>query len=418
MLDQRNRDGIEAYRKGTFTLRFAGEGARRVKVRQTRHDFLFGTTAFMLGSFEKAEKEEEYKRLFVRLFNQAVVPFYWSDLEPEEGNLRFRSDSKPIYRRPAPDTVLAFCKENRLEPKGHCLVWNHSVPDWFEKYSAEERRRILERRFREISAEYADRIPSFDIVNESATNYRYGKESLFEDYDEIGLRLGGHYFPHNRKILNETNTAIWDNYRTQGKYMAFRMQLREFLSKKLPIDEIGLQYHIFARTEEMAGDRWRDGFLNMKNMTEILDLYDEFGLPMHMSEITVPGSGRSAENEAVQAEIVETLYRTWFATRHMKSIVWWNLADGYAAYAPIGSDEGENRYGGGLVRFDMTKKPAYEVLDRLINHEWHTEFEEKTDAETLTFRGFYGEYEILVEDAHGTRVDTISLSEDKSTVTV
>ena len=85
----------------------------------------------------------------------------------------------------------------------------------------------------------------------------------------------------------------------------------------------------------------------------------------------------------------------------MKSIVWWNLVDGYAAYAPLGSCEGENRYGGGLLRFDMTEKPAYKVLDRLINHEWKTSLETELDSDSLSFRGFYGEYEITIEDENG-----------------
>ena len=418
LLEKRNAEGIEAYRKGNFTLHLPNRETSHVKVKQLRHAFRFGTTAFMLGSFEAPEKEEKYKQLFANIFNLAVVPFYWSDLEPEEGKPRFHRDSVNIYRRPAPDVVLDFCREYHLEPKGHCLVWNHFVPAWLEKYTQDERRAILERRVREIAEEYADKIPSFDVVNESATNYRLGKESLFPDYDEYGFLLGGKYLPNNIKIANEASPAVWENYRTQGKYMAFRMQLREFLPKKLPIDEIGIQYHIFARTEEMAEDGWRDGYLNMKNMLEILDLYEEFDLPMHISEITVPGSGRVAENEEVQAEIVETLYRTWFATKHMKSIVWWNLVDGYAAYAPLGSEEGENRYGGGLVRFDMTKKPAYEVLDRLINHEWHTELESTCDDGELTFRGFFGDYEITVEDAHGTHTYTVTLTEDAAVVSL
>jgi hypothetical protein len=83
----------------------------------------------------------------------------------------------------------------------------------------------------------------------------------------------------------------------------------------------------------------------------------------------------------------------------MKSIVWWNMVDGYAAYAPLGSNVGENRCGGGLLRFDMSRKPAYEVLDNLINKEWNTSFETVVDKNgELSFRGFYGEYEVIVDD--------------------
>lgn len=396
-LEKRNAEGIEKYRKGNFTIKFTDAGEKKIVVKQKRHKFLFGCTAFMLNSFEKEEKEPIFKEKFARLFNQAVVPFYWSDLEPQEGKLRFGKDSENIYRRPAPDLVLDFCEEYGIQPKGHCLVWNKFVPEWLDKYTPEERKIILERRFKEIAEEYADKIPSFDIVNESASNYRRGLKFLFEEYDEYGLKLGKRYFPNNKKILNETNGAIWGNYLKQGKYMAFNMQLKDFLSKGLPIDEIGLQYHIFSTSEEMALPEINKVYLDTNAMIEILDIFDSYDLPMHISEITVPGSGQNSENEEVQAYIVEELYKTWFATRNMKSIVWWNMVDGYAAYAPLGSNEGENRCGGGLMRFDMSEKPAYKVLDKLINEEWKTFFEKSVDTQELSFRGFYGEYEITVD---------------------
>lgn len=395
-LEKRNQEGIERYRKGDFCIKFTNNSKKKVSVKQIKHKFLFGTTAFMLGSFEKEEKEPIYKEKFAKLFNQAVVPFYWSDLEPREGELRFKKDSENIYRRPAPDIVLDFCKEYDIEPKGHCLLWNSHVPQWLQEYPAEKRKEIVERRFKEISNEYSDKIPSFDVVNESASNYRRGVRTLFEDYDEYGLALGGKYFANNIKILNETNEAIWRDYCTEGKYMAFNMQLKDFVKKGLPIDEIGLQYHIFRKSEEMENDDIRKAYLNAVYMVEILDIFDAYGFPMHISEITIPGSGQNAENEEVQAFIVEQLYKTWFATRNMKSIVWWNLVDGYAAYAPLGTNEGENRCGGGLLRFDMSEKPAYKVLDRLINEEWKTNFTTETE-EKLCFRGFYGKYEITID---------------------
>lgn len=408
-LEARNAEGIEKYRKGNFTLKLSANAGQRVTVKQKKHAFYFGTTAFMLGSFEKPEKEIQYKKAFAKLFNQAVVPFYWSDFEPQEGHLRMRKESEFIYRRPAPDICLEFCSEYGIEPKGHCLTWNRFVPKWLKAYSSEQRKGILERRFKEIADEYALKIPSFDIVNESASNYRRGVYELFENYDEYGLQLGQKYFTNNRKILNETNEAIWRDYYTEGKYMAFNMQLQDFSRRGIPFDEIGLQYHIFSTTEEMENSGIRNIYLDAEAMLEIMDIYDSYGYPMHISEITIPGSEQNAENEEIQAYLVEKLYKTWFATRNMKSIVWWNLADGYAAYAPIGSNEGENRCGGGLLRFDMSEKPAYEVLDNLINKEWNTSFETVIDKNgELCFRGFYGEYEVAV----GGNTYTINLDTD------
>lgn len=414
-IEKRNKEGIEKYRKGDFSLKFSKD-VKKIKIRQTKHKFLFGCTAFMLNSFEVPEKEEHFKELFKNIFNQAVVPFYWSDLEPEEGKLRFERDSENIYRRPAPDIVIDFCKENEIEPKGHCLAWCHFVPKWLEKYGAEERKRILERRFKEISERYGSLIPSFDVVNESASNYRTGQRTLFDDWDEYALKLGEKYFKNNIKILNETNEAIWRDYVTEGKYMAFNMQLKDFVEKGLAIDEIGLQYHIFEQPEYFENN---DKFLNADYMLEILDIFDAYNFPMHISEITIPSyNGKIPQNEALQAEIIELLYTTWFATRNMKSIVWWNLVDGYAAYAPLGSEEGENMFGGGLVHFDMTKKPAYETLDRLINHEWKTNIDDTVSNGEYSFRGFYGEYEIEAETESGVEKYNVVLDKDGIAVTV
>lgn len=406
MLNERNTAGIEKYRKGDFTLHFDTDGKKKITVKQTRHDFIFGSTAFMLGSFEEPEKEEIFKKYFTNLFTQAVVPLYWSDLELTEGNLRFSEDSEYVYRRPPVETVLRFCRENNLEPKGHCLTWHCFVPKWLAKYSEDERKKLLEKRFREISEAYSDKIPSFDIVNESASGYNMGRKNLFENYDEIGLELGKKYFANNTKILNETNRAIWHDYDHEGKYMAFRMQLEDFIRRDIPFDEIGLQFHMFGKYEDFVNGN--PEFLNAQNMVEILDIFDSYNFPMHLSEITIPSyTGRLAENEAIQAELTETLYRTWFATRNMKSIIWWNVVDGYAAYAPLGTELGENRYCGGLVHFDMTPKPAYETLDRLINHEWKTSFETLTEGREYSFRGFYGTYEVTIEDENGKKTETI-----------
>lgn len=415
-LDERNRAGIENYRKGSFKLKF-DKSIKEISVHQTKHKFLFGSTAFMLNSFEVPEKELEYKKLFSALFNQAVVPLYWSDLEPEEGKLRFDRDSVNIYRRPATDVVMDFCDEYGIEPKGHCLTWNNFVPSWLAKYDTEKRKAILERRFKQIAERYSDRIPSFDIVNEAASNYVCGKKTLFEDYDEYALALGEKYFKKNIKILNETNEAIWRDYAVrEGKYMSFNMQLKDFLHKGVPFDEIGLQYHIFESPERFENN---DIFLNAEYMLDVLDIFNAYNIPMHISEITIPSyTGRIAQNEEIQAEITELLYTTWFATQNMKSIVWWNLVDGYAAYAPLGSEEGENSFGGGLVHFDMTKKPAYEALDRLINKEWKTDICSNVGNGEYEFRGFYGEYEVELKSEHGTEKHTVFFGKDGDEATV
>ena len=80
----------------------------------------------------------------------------------------------------------------------------------------------------------------------------------------------------------------------------------------------------------------------------------------------------------------------------MEAVIYWNLPDGYAAFAPLGDmTAGENKYHGGVLRFDLSEKPIYRALYRLFKEEWHTDESFKTE-EKIGFRGFYGEYEITV----------------------
>ena len=72
---------------------------------------------------------------------------------------------------------------------------------------------------------------------------------------------------------------------------------------------------------------------------------------------------------------------------------------------------GENVYYGGLLRFDMTPKPAYYALDNLINKKWHTELNLiLNDEGCVNFRGFYGDYEIEITKDGKTIRKTFTLS--------
>lgn len=412
--EQKINDGIEKYRKGDFTLSFGDAKIEKIELTQKTHDFQFGCNAFMLESFETREKEQVYKDKFAKVFNLAVVPFYWSDLEPKEGELRFRKDSENIYRRPAPDIVLDFCREYDLEPKGHCLLWHNFVPSWLSKYSTEDRKRLIEKRFKEIAEEYSDKIPSFDVINESASCYWYGKQSLFDGYDEFALDMGAKYFKNNEKIVNETNGAIWEDFHS-GKYDPFNAQLKEIISKGKEFDGIGIQYHIFVLEETFKNRGYIQEYLDPRIQFEILERLNSYGKPMNISEITIPSLFEpDPENEAIQAEILEKLYTLWFSIENMKGIIWWNLVDGYAAYCERNSNEGENRHGGGLLHFDMSEKPAYRVLDELVNKRWKTSV--TLAGGENTFRGFYGKYDAKITLENGeTKTVELHFSKDNKT---
>ena len=91
----------------------------------------------------------------------------------------------------------------------------------------------------------------------------------------------------------------------------------------------------------------------------------------------------------------------------MEAAIYWNVVDGYAFLAEPGDfTAGENRLAGGLVRFDMTPKPALKMLKKLFTEDWHTEAELTTNSEgTARFKGFYGNYDVTIH-AGGKTIET------------
>ena len=72
-------------------------------------------------------------------------------------------------------------------------------------------------------------------------------------------------------------------------------------------------------------------------------------------------------------------------------------------------EEGENYFRGGLLRFDMSEKPAYKRLKRLIKEVWTTnETLSVNENGEVKFRGFYGEYEIT----SGGKTVTVNFDKD------
>ncbi len=390
---------IEANRKGDFSLSVVDKHGTpqkgvRVVVRQVRHAFRFGSTAFLADAIADEDARKLYESRFSRLFNQAVLAFYWRDDEPEQGKLRYEKGSPFIYRRPPADEALEFCRRVGAEPKGHNMLWQDKfigIPTWFPD-DKDEALRLIKNRIQILADRYADQIPVWDVTNECTV--APGIERMPKDYDTEAWLLANKLFPHHHLILNDYNSFFGKSY--HGVMSAAYLQAQKLMLQGAKIDGIGIQYHLFRKVEELPIVAEQDNMIDAHHMLAMLDTYAQLGTDLHISEITVPSYDCSESMLDMQAKMVENLYRLWFSHPSVSSIVWWNLADGYAFVNP---NQNEDYYSGGLLHHDFSKKPAYDVLDRLINKEWHTEAELVTDQNgCVNFRGFYGDYEVIANE--------------------
>ena len=404
------KENIEKYRKGDACVKMTDKNGAplsnaRVKIKQLSHEFKFGANIFMLDELETPEKNEKYKKAFADVFNMATLPFYWSSLEPEKGKTRYEIGASPYYRRPAIDLCMKFCAENGIEPREHALAYEHHFPRWLSEATVEEVKKALEDRYREIARRYADKIPTIEVTNEMLWNHSVTKFYNENDYVEWCFKLAERYFPNNQLVINEYTDAFWGaNCRSTDAYYAYT---EANMLKGARIDAIGAQFHMFeSRESEIAKSSY---LYNPKCLYDHMNLYSNLSKHLQVTEITIPAYSNEPLDEEIQAKILENLYRVWFSHPSMEQIIYWNLLDGYAyvenptpeaiRWSQGNMSVGENVYYGGLLRFDLSPKPAYNAIKRLINEEWHTEIELTTDENGYArFRGFYGDYEAISGD--------------------
>ena len=161
--------------------------------------------------------------------------------------------------------------------------------------------------------------------------------------------------------------------------------LRRQLELGVPIEGIGMQFHAFCGRDNEVSTA---GILyNSLRAIDVFDCYSDFRLPIHLSEVSIPSWSNEPDDEEVQAELAERMLKLWFSRKYVDAVIWWNLVDG-TAYGT------ENVFHAGLMRGDLSPKPAYERFDRLINHDWHTAYSASGAGDRFVFDGFYGDYDV------------------------
>jgi len=417
-MNDRVSAGIEANRKGFAFLSLVngqGEAVRdaEVKITQKSHDFKYGANLFMLDEIQETEKNEQYKRFFIDAFNLATLPFYWNTLEPEMGKPRYAKDSPKIYRRPAPDLCLEFCETNGIEPKAHCLNYASLMPEW-AKGSVTWEKQCLEKRFRELAERYSMRIPMWEVTNETYWGGQLSTLYTQDDLVEWSFALAEKLFPANKLIINEAHSRVWSHeWFFHHNRSPYYMQIERALLKGSRIDSIGMQFHMFYRRENEL--QQTAVYYDPEQLYDVMDTYARLGKSLQITEVTIPAYSNAAEDEEIQAQILRNLYSIWFSHPAMEAIIYWNLPDGYAYNAVPGDmTAGENYFYGGLVRFDFTPKPAYLAIRNLFEKEWRTNLTLHTDSGALSFKGFYGEYELEITAGGQKVTHTIHLSKERN----
>lgn len=391
-------ENIEKYRKGDAAIQFKTNDGKTIKnakveIAQTSHDFLFGCIIFDMIGGENTYKEELFKSRFKNIFNLAVFPFYWPGYESRQGFTNWEDMLETIE----------WCKANGITTKGHPLVWAtySGTPQWITEYTVAETEELLKTRVINITSGFRDKIELWDVVNEpvNVKTWRHKIQnfndkndwsvtdtiSLIADYVEDALRWGHKGNPDAALMINEYRTLADKEVRKRYDDL-----LTELKRRNVPMRGIGIQGH-----------EPRQEWFSPVEIWKTFDQYQRFGYPIHITEFHPQSSGvpitggwrTGAWTSEAQTEFTEQFLRLCFGHPAVASINWWGFSD-RNIWLP----------GGGLVDEEYNPKPVYLMLDKLINQTWKTNISLQTDNQgAVSFRGFFGDYEISIVAPDGTR---------------
>ncbi|MHB8970943.1 MAG: endo-1,4-beta-xylanase [Pirellulaceae bacterium] len=385
---------IEAHRKSDAALVVVDTAGQplpdvRVKVEQTRHQFLFGCNFFQFGKARNAQDEDAYRTQFADLFNYATLAFYWPSYEPRQGQPQHAYTQE----------VAQWCHDHGITTKGHPLAWNYFEPRWLPDDLREVRRLQMER-ITDCVTRFRGLIDIWDVVNEATHYEREEFQQRAPKITKMWTAAGRVPFVNEcfqrARSANEFATLLINDYRVDPAYGQLITDLTQQAGQR-PFDVIGLQSH-------MHGGVWSN-----EKIWETCERFAPFEVPLHFTELTVlsgaAGWERTKEGqpwpstpagEAQQAEDVVRIYTMLFSHPAVAAVTWWDFADRNAWQgAPAG-----------FLGTDLTPKPAYTALKDLIKNQWWTRAELTTDPQGgVAFRGFLGDYKITVRLPSGKDIE-------------
>ena len=377
---------IEEFRKADVTLivtNAAGKPASHVELRveQRRHAFLFGCNVFALYEYQ-GEQHRKYADRFSALFNYATLPFYWGDYEAQKG----KTLEKNVER------LAQWCLQQGMVTKGHPLVWHEAYPQW-GPFEVEETEAALSKRIAEIVPHFKGLIDRWDVVNEATVSAKF----------DNGV---GQWARRDGATLLVTQSLDWARAANPESILVYNdfnlgldleKLLAQLVENRASFNVIGLQSHMH-NAEWPLERAWNE-----------CETYARFGKPLHFTELTVLSGEHgwekklpwptTPEGERRQAAYVEQFYTLLFSHPAVEAITWWDLMDGGWQGAPAG-----------LIRADLSPKPAFQRLLALVKGKWWTRAALRTEADgRCRIRGFLGDYQVTAVTPAGTETRQFKL---------
>jgi len=290
--------------------------------------------------------EPAYASTLAREYNM-VEPedaMKWWVLRPDATTYDFRQG----------DEAVRFAEAHRMKVRGHCLVWGRYNPDWLTQghFTDQDLARLLREHITRVMKHYQGQVFAWDVVNEALDENGAMRDSLW--YNQPGIGLAGKGTAYIEQVLRWAHEAdpnallFYNEAEGEGlnrKSDAIYAMVKDFRSRGVPIDGVGLQLHIPTLDFDVPAIA--------SNIARLAAL----GLQVHITELDVSlpvdSYGWSGpEDLRRQAEVYRGIVRACLKSPGCTAIQTWGFTD---KYSWIGSHSRGTR--GQALPFDRAYQP-------------------------------------------------------------
>jgi endo-1,4-beta-xylanase len=297
----------------------------------------------------------------------ATLSREYSALEPAN-EMKFDSihPADGAYDWVGPDKLVAFAQTHSMKLRGHTLVWYNSLPDWIKvkdwmhsqngpsaAWTAAALNKVLADHIATVVAHYRGKVYAWDVVNEAFNDDGSMRSTIW--YDKPGIGFAGQGTKYIEQALVWAHAADpdaklfvneYDAETLNRKSDAVYAMAKDFVSRGVPLNGIGLQLHVGADFNELDS--------LSRNIRRLAAL----GLEVQFTEVDVRLRDNSGFSLRAQADTYKDLLDACLREPACTLFQTWGFTDKYS-WIP----EAVPGWGWALP-FDENygKKPAYSAM--------------------------------------------------------
>lgn len=223
------------------------------------------------------------------------------------------------------DYLVNFAQTNNKRVHGHTLVWHNSLPSWVTNFVGDSAawENLLKNHIQTVVGHFKGKVASWDVVNEDFEDTGVPRNSIWRK------KLGNDYVARCFQYARQADPDVLLFYNDYGheystaKRTAIINMLTSFKTRGIPVDGIGMQFHItYTQTDA--------------NIAAAISAAAATGLKVHISELDVrlntnknkalTFTSTLAEQQAAKYKTVVKAYNA-IPKNQQFGITTWNVGD-------------------------------------------------------------------------------------------